>query len=80
MAVLIGGIGAVSFGKETKISKLKKGDAFRKIGVKQIYVYYGRYRFYDGKGGSVLGFRFSHYGTDNFPLYSSKKDIDVIKL
>ena len=64
----------------TKISKLKKGDVFRKVGVKQIYVYRDRYRVYDGKGGSVLGFRFSHYGTNNFPLYLSKKDIDVIKL
>jgi hypothetical protein len=80
MAVFIGGIGGVNFCKETKIRKIKKGDAFRKIGVKKIYVYYDRYRVYDLKGGSKLGFRFSEYGTDDFPLFLAKKDIDVIRL
>jgi len=82
MAVFIGGIGATKskVGTKTKMSKLKKGDLFAKIGGKQVYVYFDRYWSHQLNRDSIRGFRFAKYGTDNFPLILSKKDIDVIRL
>lgn len=70
-------LGAVRDGGITKISKLKKGDIFRKVGGKTEYVYSGKERSYD-RWGTYKGFAFTWYKYDDVNDFGqTRKDIDV---
>lgn len=74
MSVFIGSIGD---GRITKISKLKKGDIFRKVGGKTEYVYDGKDRSYD-RWGTYKGFAFTWHKWEDINDYGqTRKDIDV---
>ena len=63
---------------KTKISKLKKGDLFNKVGGKKLLVYQGKERSYD-KWGTFKGWAFSwseYYDVNSFG--STRNNIDVI--
>jgi hypothetical protein len=71
------GIGS-SDGRITKISKLKKGDIFRKSNGKQELVYNGKVRVYT-KWGDPKGWGYSFYKYWDVNDYGEvAKDIDVI--
>jgi hypothetical protein len=66
--------------KKTKISKLKKGDFFQKVGGKKVYVYQGKERSYD-RWGTFKGWAFSWSDYENINSFgSTRSDIDVILL
>lgn len=70
-------IGAIADGRITKISKLKRGDYFRKVGGKKVFIYKGKDRAY-GRYGNYLGWEFYWQYFDDINQYGrSRKDIDV---
>ena len=70
-------IGAISDGRITKISKLKKGDIFRKVGGKTEYIYKGKDRSYD-KWGDYKGYAFTYQKWDDISSFGeTRRDIDV---
>ena len=73
-------IGSTSGGKKTKLSKLKGGDIFKKVGGKTEYIYNAKVRGYDGK--KFVGFVFTYYNNPHLfdPKYLkiSKDDMDVL--
>jgi hypothetical protein len=70
-------IGSTSDGKTTKISKLKRGDIFRKVGGKTEYIYQGKERSYD-KWGDYKGYAFTWQKWDDINSFGeTRKDISV---
>jgi hypothetical protein len=66
--------------KKTKLSKLKKGDFFQKIGGRKVYIYQGKERSYDRWGTfKGWGFYWQHYDDIN-EFGHTRNDIDVILL
>jgi hypothetical protein len=71
-------IGAISDGRVTKISKLKKGDIFRKENGKRELIYQGKVRVYS-RYGDYKGWGFSYSAWDDISsYYETKSDINVI--
>jgi hypothetical protein len=76
MATFLGAISSGD-GRITKISKLKKGDIFRKVGGKSELVYDGKVRSYS-KWGDYKGYAFSwHHYFDSNRLGETRQDINV---
>ena len=74
MSVLIG---AISNGRITKISKLKKGDIFTKVGGKTEYIYKGKDRSYN-KWGEYKGYAFIYQKWNDVAWFGeTRRDIDV---
>lgn len=70
-------IGAIDDGRRTKISKLKKGEYFRKANQKRVYIYEGKQRIYS-RFGEYRGWGFVYSAWDDISYYGqTKKDIDV---
>lgn len=70
-------IGSISDGRITKISKLKRGDIFRKVGGNTEYIYKGKERSYD-RWGKYKGFAFTWQKYDEIGSFGeTRKDIDV---
>jgi hypothetical protein len=69
-------------GQTTKISNLKEGDLFRKIGKEQVYVFDDRVALYRVNGEFKRWvYRFLKYGKKNQISYdTSHKDIDIIRV
>ena len=65
-------------GRTTQISKLRKGDSFRKIGEKGLYIYDSKIKLYD-KNGEPKGFEYRFYQYAKYPIkmLMSKTDFDV---
>lgn len=71
-------IGAITDGRITKISKLKKGDLFRKLNGKKVLVYDGKVRVYS-RWGDYKGWGYSWGEWDDISAYGEvSRDIDVV--
>jgi hypothetical protein len=76
MATFLGSISSGD-GRITKISKLKKGDIFRKVGGKAELVYIGKVRSYS-KYGDYKGYAFTWYNYfDIAKTGETRQDINV---
>ena len=63
--------------KVTKLSKLKIGDVFKKVGGKSVLIYSGKIRSYD-RWGTYKGWAFSYYHWDDINTYAeTRRDINV---
>ena len=72
MAVFIGATSGIK-----KISKLKKGEYFRKVGGNNTFIYLGKDRAYN-TWGKFLGWEFVWQYYDDINRFGkSRKDIDV---
>jgi len=71
-------IGSNDDGRITKISKLKKGDLFRKKNGKKVLIYDGKVRVYN-RWGEYKGWGYSWGEWDDIGGYGeTAKDIDVV--
>jgi hypothetical protein len=77
MSIFLGGMGNDDYFNLTKISKLKKGEFFRKKGGKKVYIYNGKDRAYSRYGDfKGWGFSFTDF-EDSSNFFTIAKDIPV---
>lgn len=65
--------------KKTKISKLKKGDFFRFVGKKKVYIYDGKVRMYS-KWGEYRGYGYSYIDADDISGFKetfTNRDVEI---